>query len=90
MKPLNTRAASATTRFTFRIRTQAPTKELPLRYTVKRNTLFDVVISSISGPGANDPGGVVPDPTKPVETVVSMEVNITIAPWTIANLSAGI
>ena len=65
-------------------------KELPLRYTVKRNTLFDVVISSISGPGANDPGGVVPDPTKPVETVVSMEVNITIAPWTIANLSAGI
>lgn len=65
-------------------------QELPLRYTVKRNTLFDVVISSISGPGANDPGGVVPDPTKPVETVVSMEVNITIAPWTIANLSAGI
>lgn len=65
-------------------------QELPLRYTVKRNTLFDVVISSISGPGANDPGGVVPDPEKPVETVVSMEVNITIAPWTIANLSAGI
>lgn len=65
-------------------------QELPLRYTVKRNTLFDVVISSISGPGANDPGGVIPDPTKPVETVVSMEVSISIAPWTIANLSAGI
>lgn len=65
-------------------------QELPLRYTVKRNTLFDVVISSISGPGANDPGGVVPDPDQPVETVVSMEVSISIAPWTVANLSAGI
>ena len=65
-------------------------QELKLRYTVKRNTLFDVVISSISGPGANDPGGVVPDPDQPVETVVSMEVSISIAPWTVANLSAGI
>lgn len=90
MKPLNTRAASATTRFTFRIRTQAPNKELPLRYTVKRNTLFDVDYLQHQRPRCDDPGGVVPDPTKPVETVVSMEVNITIAPWTIANLSAGI
>lgn len=65
-------------------------QELPLRYTVKRNTLFDVVISSISGPGANTPEGVVPDPNQPVETVVNMEVSITIAPWTVANLSAGI
>lgn len=65
-------------------------KELSLRYTIKRNTLFDVVISSISGPGSNTPGGVVPDPDKPVETVVQMDVTIAVAPWTVANLSAGI
>lgn len=65
-------------------------EQLPLRYTIKRNTLFNVVISSISGPGSNDPGGVIPDPEKPVETTVQMEVDITIADWTVADLSAGI
>ena len=65
-------------------------QELALRYTIKRNTLFDVVISSISGPGSNTPGGVIPDPTKPVETVVQMDVTISVANWTVANLSAGI
>lgn len=65
-------------------------QELALRYTIKRNSLFDVVISSISGPGSNTPGGVIPDPTKPVETVVQMDVTISVADWTVANLSAGI
>lgn len=65
-------------------------KELALRYTIKRNTLFKVVISSISGPGASDAPGVVPDPDKPVETVVQMDVTISVADWTVANLSAGI
>lgn len=65
-------------------------KELPLRYTIKRNSFFKVVITSISGPGSNDPGGVVPDPDKPVESTINMEVSIAVQNWTIADLNAGI
>lgn len=65
-------------------------KELPLRYTIKRNTFFKVVISSISGPGAGTQDGVIPDPDKPVEQSIEMTVNISVADWTIADLNAGI
>lgn len=64
--------------------------ELPLRYTIKRNTFFKVVISSISGPGAGTEDQAVPDPDKPVEEKIEMTVNITVADWTIADLNAGI
>lgn len=65
-------------------------QQLPLRYTIKRNAFFKVVISSISGPGSSTQQGVIPDPEKPVETVVNMSVTIQVAPWTVADLSAGI
>ena len=64
--------------------------QLPLRYTVKRNSYFKVVINSISGSGSNDPGGVIPDPDKPVETQVTMNVTITVQGWNVIDQSAGI
>lgn len=64
--------------------------QLPLRYTIKRNTFFKVVINSISGAGTNTPGDVIPDPNDPIETQVELGVTVTVADWTIADLSAGI
>ena len=65
-------------------------KQLPLRYTIKRNSFFKVVISSISGPGSSSEEGVIPDPDKPVEQTINMSVTISVAEWTIADLNAGI
>lgn len=65
-------------------------QQLPLRYTVKRNSFFKVVISSISGPGSSSEEGVIPDPDKPVEQTINMSVTISVADWTIADLNAGI
>lgn len=64
--------------------------ELPLRYTVKRNSYFKVVINSISGSGSNTEEGVIPDPDKPVESQVTMNVTISVQGWNVIDQSAGI
>ena len=52
------------------------------RFTVKRNNYYYIYINDVSGVGSNEPGGVIPDPEKPIVTKVNISVKIDILNWT--------
>lgn len=61
-----------------------------LKYTVPRNTCFQVTIDAVAGPGSGTEGDVTPDPSQPIETDVNMTASVTVMAWNVVDQHTGI
>ena len=61
-----------------------------VKYTVKRNSFWKMMITHVSGVGSNTPGGVVPDPMSPIEANTFIKGQIDILDWAVYEQSGGI
>ena len=60
------------------------------KHTVKRNSYYYVVVTSVSGPGANTEEGVVTDPEEQIDAETFIKASIEILDWTVIDQSGGI
>jgi hypothetical protein len=66
------------------------TSNIALKYTVPRNSYWKITITSVDGPGANTPEGVVEDPNSPLVEETYVKGIVEVLPWTVYEQNGGI
>lgn len=59
------------------------------KYTVARNTYFNVTINEITGPGSDKPD-LIPSPEDPIEVTAYIKATIDVRPWTVIEQGSSI
>lgn len=60
------------------------------KHTIARNSYWSVTITSVSGPGSNEEGGVVIDPEIPIDEDTYMQATMSVVDWDEVSHSGGI